>query len=55
MGIRTDHKNPRLHHLDYRPDGYRGKRVREIYEGTREAVKACGFIWKRLATGYATN
>jgi len=39
MGIRTDPANPNLHYLDCRPDGYKGKRVRVTYEGSREAAE----------------
>lgn len=39
MGIRTDPTDPTLHYLDYRPDGYKGKRVREIFRGSREAAE----------------
>lgn len=30
MGIRTDPTDPTLHYLDYRPDGYKGKRARDF-------------------------
>ena len=40
MGIRTDPGNPNLHYLDCRPDGYKGKRVRETFSGTREEAEA---------------
>ena len=36
MGIRTDPANPNLHYIDCRPDGYKGRRVREEYRGSRE-------------------
>lgn len=39
MGIRTDPANENLHYLDCRPDGYKGKRVRVTYEGSREAAE----------------
>jgi len=35
MGIKTDPANPLLHHIDCRPDGYRGKRFRAVFEGSR--------------------
>lgn len=39
MGIRTDPANENLHYLDCRPDGYKGKRIRVTYEGSREAAE----------------
>ena len=39
MGIRTDPANPNLHYIDCRPDGYKGKRVREEFTGTREEAE----------------
>lgn len=39
MGIRTDPADPTLHHIDCRPDGYKGKRVREDFRGTREEAE----------------
>lgn len=39
MGIRTDPADPTLHHIDCRPDGYKGKRVREDFRGSREEAE----------------
>jgi len=39
MGIRPDPHSPDLWHLDCRPDGYRGRRLRESFRGTREAAE----------------
>lgn len=36
MGIRTDPADPNLHHIDCRPDGYKGRRVRVDFQGSRE-------------------
>ena len=40
MGIKTDPGNPNIHYIDCRPDGYKGRRVREEFHGTRDAAEA---------------
>lgn len=39
MGIKSDPANPNIHLIDCRPDGYKGKRIREEFHGTREAAE----------------